>query len=250
MTITTTMGIRMFASVILTIVGCPEAPASENIEEPTETGEPFDSDSDSGTDTDIDIDTDGNYNGYGDNAETSDSTDTGGDPCGDFGVQIDEECDGWNTAFETCETLGFAGGELGCHVDCTFDTSGCFESGCGNGIIEDPEICDGTPYPCWLLGYAGSTQADGLAQCGTDCTPNESACDPSCNWGDSGCFCWPATPCSNGEVCVPHPLFPNVGPGTCEPPSCVAPGEFCTLSAPNGFSCCPGLECVDYVCVP
>src|SRR5262245_35054233 len=122
----TTMGIMIFATVTLALVGCPEGPLpTEPIgESETGTDEPFDGTSGSG-DGDGDGDGDGGNYGITGGDDFSDSTDTG-DTCGDFAVQIGEECDGWNTAFESCKTLGFAGGELGCHDDCTFDTSGCF----------------------------------------------------------------------------------------------------------------------------
>jgi hypothetical protein len=37
-----------------------------------------------------------------------------------------EQCDGVELKGETCETLGYASGELGCDpVMCTYDASGC-----------------------------------------------------------------------------------------------------------------------------
>jgi hypothetical protein len=249
MILTTTKGI-VAMSLSLALAACPQQL------EPIEDTETSTDGSSSGDDGDIvdDIvdDIGGDSSGSDDlglvvDDESSDSTDTG-DTCGDSAVQRDEECDGWNDAFETCKTLGFAGGELGCHDDCTFDTSGCFPAGCGNGIIEFPEVCDGTPYPCWLLGFAGSLEEDGLTGCGDDCMPDPSSCAPACNWGDSGCFCWAATSCPVGEQCDPHPLFPQDAPGTCEPISCRELGEFCTDSGPADLHCCPGLTCVDYVC--
>jgi hypothetical protein len=249
--ITTTMGIMIFATVTLGIVGCPERPLPTDPlgESETSTDESFGGTSGVGNgDGDGDGDDDGGYYGVTDADDFSDSTDTD-DTCGDFAVQIGEECDGWNTAFESCNTLGFAGGELGCHDDCTFDTSGCFASGCGNGIIEDRELCDGTPYPCWLLGYAGSTEPDGMTPCGNDCVPDESTCIAACDWGNSGCFCWSTTVCPNGEKCVPNPIFPVDGPGTCKPMPCLGPGECCSM-APNTPDCCPGLACVGGFCLP
>jgi hypothetical protein len=252
----TSMGIVAFCVATLAIVGCPEVPATTEPLGGSETGADDPSDGTSGV-GDGDGDGDGDGGNYG-VTEFGDSTDTN-DTCGDFAVQIDEECDDWNLAFETCKSLGFAGGELGCHDDCTFDTSGCFAVGCGNGIIEDPELCDGTPYPCWLLGYAGGTEPDGMASCGNDCLPDESTCSATCDWGDSGCFCWPNTVCPVGEECLPHPLFPMDGPGTCGPPPppappappCLKPGEFCVANpAPTMPDCCPGLACVDGECVP
>lgn len=246
MTIPVSTGIMILTSITIATISCPEPSI------PTDTGE------ESGTATDEsdgDGDGDGDSLGDGDGDETEsdgeeseDSTDTG-EACGDVTLQIGEECDGWNTGLETCKTLGFADGELGCHDDCTFDTSGCIAPGCGNGILEEPELCEGTPYPCWLLGYAGSTTENGMAECGTNCMPDETACDPTCEWGDSGCFCWAATPCPLDEECVPHPLFPGAAPGTCHPISCVEPGGLCSNTAPSGFTCCPGLRCVDNICV-
>jgi len=51
---------------------------------------------------------------------------TSDDECGDDEVnQDDEECDGDDLDDETCLTLDFDGGTLGCKEDCTFDVSGC-----------------------------------------------------------------------------------------------------------------------------
>ncbi len=47
--------------------------------------------------------------------------------CGDGLVQATsaEECDSTDLDGSTCETLGFAGGDLTCGGDCTFDTTAC-----------------------------------------------------------------------------------------------------------------------------
>lgn len=55
------------------------------------------------------------------------TTDTGGGAaCGNGKIDANEQCDGGNLNGFTCESLGNAGGSLGCDpVTCTFDTSMC-----------------------------------------------------------------------------------------------------------------------------
>jgi hypothetical protein len=188
----------------------------------------------------------------GDDTEPSETGETGDemdDACGDFAVQAGEECDGWNTNFETCLTFGFIGGELSCNDDCTFDESACVAPGCGNGIIETVETCDGTPYPCWLLGYAGSTDTNGMTPCQADCTPNAGACIATCEWGQPGCFCDANAPCGDGYLCMPHPQNWENAPGTCELAECQNVGTVCDPGLTVGSTCCPGLDCVDSLCV-
>lgn len=163
--------------------------------------------------------------------------------CGDFGVSPGEACDGWNLAFASCMSLGYAGGQLGCNDDCSFDESACIPHGCGNGVLEILEVCDGAPYPCWMLGYAGAHTDDGLASCGLDCQPDESACKGDCDWGQPGCFCTPTDECVDGYECVPHRGFVDA-PGTCMPPhDCANRAEPCTIDD----DCCSG-ACVDGAC--
>ena len=45
--------------------------------------------------------------------------------CGNGTKDPGEECDGRDMGSATCETLGFSGGTLLCHQDCTYDTSQC-----------------------------------------------------------------------------------------------------------------------------
>jgi hypothetical protein len=184
----------------------------------------------------------------GDAGEMSDTDDTG-DTCGDFAVQVDEECDGWNTNFESCLSLGFVKGQLACNDDCTFDVGGCVEVGCGNGVIDTAEMCDGSPYPCWVLGFAGSTAPDGMTPCNADCTPSESTCLAACEWGQPGCFCEETTPCTEGYICSPHPQGWANAPGTCELAVCSNVGSVCMPSMTGQMPCCPGLECVGSICM-
>lgn len=87
----------------------------------------------------LDADGDGFTNGYelgdpdgewstGDNDPSVDASfpgDPDSVPCGNGSVHPDEECDGEDFADATCESLGFAGGDLACNADCTLDTSAC-----------------------------------------------------------------------------------------------------------------------------
>lgn len=67
----------------------------------------------------------------------------GGPPCGppwgdaDAGMcctSATEHCDGGDLGGATCESLGYAGGTLGCGGSCAFDTTGC------NGCAADPRV--------------------------------------------------------------------------------------------------------------
>jgi hypothetical protein len=242
---------RSFMPIASMALGPLECPAAVSETETSATGDEETGEIDDGyVDPAIDL-------GLVDNDETSETremsetgemSDTGdtGDACGDFAVEPGEECDGWNTNFENCLSLGFVGGQLACNDDCTFDVSDCVEMGCGNGVIEDNEICDGTPYPCWVLGFAGSSDPNGMTPCEVDCTPSEGTCLAMCEWGQPGCFCEETTPCPEGYICSPHPQGWANAPGTCEPmAACSNVGSPCTL----GLACCPGLQCVDSICM-
>jgi hypothetical protein len=83
-------------------------------------------------------------------AEALAQPDPGGpDPtqiCGDVVVTGTEDCEIGVPMTATCETLPgppiYAAGVLGCTSGCTFDSSQCVVSICGNGFVESPEICD------------------------------------------------------------------------------------------------------------
>ncbi len=100
--------------------------------------------------------------------------DAGPELCGNGTIDPGEECDGSALGSQTCEGLGYAGGDLGCQADCTFDKSACTEAACGNGTVDTGEDCDGTD-----LGGATCTSrgfVDGALACGSDCTFDESDC--------------------------------------------------------------------------
>jgi hypothetical protein len=75
--------------------------------------------------------------------------------CGDAIADSPEACDGVDLGGESCETLGFGAGTLGCTSSCGFDTSGCGAApGCGGntGVVccerTGPEVCDGVSNDC------------------------------------------------------------------------------------------------------
>lgn len=107
--------------------------------------------------------------------------------CGDGTISSPfEHCDGANLNGQTCLTLGFHGGTLGCDLfDCVFDTSSCATFGrCGDGVIQSTygEECEGTELQgesCEHLGYYG-----GLLRCGEDCRLDVTPCAEVGRCGD------------------------------------------------------------------
>ncbi len=103
--------------------------------------------------------------------------------CGNGVWQEGEACDGGDLAGESCVTLGYDGGRLGCLPDCSdFDYSRCEGEGpvCGDGIRQGLEVCDGGDL-------AGATCLDhgfykGILRCLDDC----SGFDLSGCWGHCG----------------------------------------------------------------
>ena len=115
-------------------------------------------------------------------------------PCGDGKINWGDVCDGDNLDGQTCQTLGFEGGELGCSATCeAFDTSLCYL--CGNGLVEINEECDDS-------GESPACDADcTVASCG-DGTVNASAgefCDDSGESAACDVDCTPSE-CGDGVV--------------------------------------------------
>ncbi|MCX4248051.1 hypothetical protein [Paraliomyxa miuraensis] len=89
--------------------------------------------------------------------------------CGDDVAEGDEICDGTDLGAETCESQGFASGELACLPDCSgYDTRACTVPVCGNAAAEGDEICDGVD----LLGATCRSQGfdSGTISCENDCS--------------------------------------------------------------------------------
>jgi hypothetical protein len=91
--------------------------------------------------------------------------------CGDGLISGTEDCDGTELGGATCATLGFApnGDDAVTCDDCTFDTTQCSDSICGNENIETGfEVCDGTLFggeTCRTQGFF-----TGTLTCVDDCT--------------------------------------------------------------------------------
>ena len=77
------------------------------------------------------------------------------DECGNDDVESGEDCDGDDLDGETCITLGYASGTLGCNDDCEFDVSDCLNGTgtyCGDGTCNSGENCDTCPEDCEPCG--------------------------------------------------------------------------------------------------
>jgi hypothetical protein len=94
--------------------------------------------------------------------------------CGNNVIEGDEACDLTQVNGETCETLGYQGGELGCLLTCEdYNLLGCFI--CGNEVVDIAEDCEGEmldeEITCESLGYQA-----GDVTCGADCLYDTSEC--------------------------------------------------------------------------
>jgi hypothetical protein len=94
--------------------------------------------------------------------------------CGNNIIEGDEVCDLAQVNGETCESLGYQGGQLGCLLTCEdYNLLGCFI--CGNEVIDIAEDCEGGVVPeeidCQSLGFQ-----DGFVTCGDDCLYDLSEC--------------------------------------------------------------------------
>jgi hypothetical protein len=98
--------------------------------------------------------------------------------CGNGRAERGEVCDGDDVRGQTCGTLGYGDGMLGCDPEtCEFDMSGCSVgiATCGNGQIEGSEMCDRTALAgktCQSLGFRG-----GVLRCSGVCAFDTSGCE-------------------------------------------------------------------------
>jgi hypothetical protein len=127
-------------------------------------------------------------------SSTGPATDTGNSAtgeiavCGNNVIEGNEACDLAQLNGETCQSLGYQGGQLGCLLTCdAYNLLGCFI--CGNGTIDLAEDCEGGVVPegvtCQSLGYEG-----GQLVCGADCvydTADCSICGDGVRQGPESC---------------------------------------------------------------
>ena len=157
--------------------------------------------------------------------------------CGNGVLDPGEECDGANLGGATCETAGFAKGTLACAPGCTFDTTACVRStvpGCGNGMKEGTEECDGADLGGATCGSLGFNNGGTLA------------CTAGCGFDTSGCACAPASTCGDSkrdgtEQCD----LSDLGGATCQSLGYLQGTLACTASCTfdtTGCSCSTG-EC-------
>ncbi len=107
--------------------------------------------------------------------------------CGDDRIDPlrGEQCDTTDFASQTCQSLGYHGGELACTSTCTLDVSPCLAEGrCGDGAIQTQygERCEGTDLggaTCASLGWHG-----GALACGLDCRHDTTGCEATGRCGD------------------------------------------------------------------
>ena len=108
--------------------------------------------------------------------------------CGNGILEQGEECDSNQLGETVCNDLGYAGGDLGCTAQCTFDTTECTGGEqCGDGVVDAGEECDGQSLggeSCGSLGFDGGDLlcTDGCAFDTAGC------CDDACQaLGESQC---------------------------------------------------------------
>jgi len=104
----------------------------------------------------------------------ADGTPTAEPMCGNDIIDGADVCDGTDVAGETCASLGFEQGELGCTMNCGgFDLTGCGFFECGDGRAQGDEDCDGTvgAATCASEGFD-----NGTLFCTTKCEYDTSQC--------------------------------------------------------------------------
>ncbi|MCH9687238.1 MAG: hypothetical protein K0V04_37735 [Deltaproteobacteria bacterium] len=174
----------------------PTGAATTTTDDPSTSGVDSNTDTQQGTTTDpaSSSSSDGGSTAAVDGTTAAESSSTG-DPnttgvvpvCGNNVIEGNEACDLLEINGETCESLGFEGGELGCNVTCDdYNILGCYV--CGNGtvdIVEDCEVVVPEGVTCESMGFEG-----GELVCGNDCfydTSDCSICGDGIQQGDESC---------------------------------------------------------------
>jgi hypothetical protein len=182
--------------------------------------------------------------------------------CGNDLVELGETCDGTDLVGQSCTSLGFDGGVLGCLADCSaLDTSGCFDYAgdccAANGTpgCDDPgctaAICAADPTCCnapWDAACAAAAVVEPACQdVGGSC--------PAC--GDGVIEGLEACDGANllGETCISQGF--DGGTLTCQPDCSALNTGACQLigfgdcvNNPPAAVCLPGEQCITDLAVP
>ena len=107
--------------------------------------------------------------------------------CGDGVKNAAEACDGGDLGGQTCQSQGFAAGNLTC-TTCAFNTAGC--SKCGNNVVDGGEQCDGGNFNGQTCpGIDPGKFADGSLTCNSCTSIETGGCTSGdcCTGGGAGC---------------------------------------------------------------
>lgn len=181
----------LVACPVLALSGCPDDPVPADTDDDSSSGTPSSSSSTSTTTESADTTTldppmttdatDSTGNGSATTASTDpDTGDTGVSSTGEVTIcnnnilEGDEVCDLNQLNGETCASLGYQGGVLGCLLTCQdYNLLGCFI--CGNEVVDIAEDCEGDVVEkdatCQSFGYQA-----GSVTCGADCLYDLSDC--------------------------------------------------------------------------
>ena len=156
--------------------------------------------------------------------------------CGNSAIDPGEACDGTDLGGETCATVpgDFTGGTLTCSASCEFDTSGCDDSVCGDGIQAPSEECDDGN----TSNEDACTNACGNAVCGDTYTwTGHEECDDGNASNEDACLTDCTLPtCGDGHVWTGQELCDDGG---------TAPGDGCSATCQEEA----GWDCTDSTCV-
>ena len=125
--------------------------------------------------------------------------------CGDGNIDDGELCDDGNLDGFSCTSFGnFTGGSLSCSDSCVFDTSNCVGSpggSCGDGTINNGEMCDGNDLSGYLCSDFDNFLGGGLS------------CD-NCAFDTSQCSL--TSTCGNGIIDNGEECDSGIGNFICE----------------------------------